>query len=55
MPLIIVKLCSGRTEPQKKVLAQAVTEAVTGALSSIANSRSLLGIEDAGRRNGSSE
>jgi 4-oxalocrotonate tautomerase len=45
MPHIIIKLYSGKSEPQKKALAQAVTEAVTRTLNYGEESVSI-GIED---------
>jgi 4-oxalocrotonate tautomerase len=45
MPHVIVKLYSGKSERQKQVLAQAVTEAVTRALNYGEESVSV-GIED---------
>lgn len=45
MPHVVVKLYSGRSEPQKRALAQAVTKAVTSALNCGEESVSV-GIED---------
>ena len=50
MPHIVVKLYSGKSEPQKQALAQAITDAVTSTLNYGEESVSV-GIEDVQPKN----